>query len=110
MAKFIEEVKDGINYKWNKYDPQEMPNYWLKNDRYIADAKLMDSGCVVIKCTEDQAKEIASYFVNNIFAIPTCTFYDGSKLSLCVDYAGRNSGLLRHKTEKYIYEHLNYKK
>jgi len=100
------EVRNGIEYNWNEYSPEEMPDYWLQNDRYINDAKLMNNGCVVVECNEQQAKEMAAHFVNNLCAIPTCTFYDGKKLSLCIDYAGRNSCSLKDKTNEYVSKYL----
>jgi hypothetical protein len=101
------EIRHGIQYEWNEYSPDEMPLYWLKNDRYINDAKAMHGGCIVTECTEQQAKEIAAYFVNNLFAIATCTYYDGKRLSLCCDYAGSNTGKLVAKTKEYVTGYFN---
>ena len=97
-----QDIRGNIMYIWNEYSPDEMPDYWKKEDRYVNDAKKMDNGCVVIECNENDAKEAAAYFVNNLFAIPTCTYYDGVKLSLCCTYAGRNWGELLNKTQEYI--------
>lgn len=102
-------IKQGpyFTHVYNKYSPEEMPNYWVLDDRYIRDAKNMNG--IVVECGENDAKEIAAYFVNNLFAIPTCTYYDGKRLSICCSYAGRNTGLLIEKTEKFISSYFKKK-
>lgn len=92
-----------------KYAPDKMPYYWAQDDRYIRDAKKMNDGCIVVECNLEDAKNISSYYVSNLFSIPTTTYYDGNKLSLCFDYTGRNAHDLKDRTLKFIFKYFTYK-
>lgn len=54
------------------------------------EARLRGWACVVRACTEkEDALRLSALFCRNVFAIPSCTHWDGSTLSMYCGDAGR---------------------
>lgn len=82
----------------HKYLPEEMPQYWEQDGQGHKDAVSRESACIVVHCDLDYAKKMSAWFANEIFALPTCTHFDGATLSL---YCGFISGMENRDNAAY---------
>lgn len=58
--------------------------------------------CVVVRCTRDEAEELIRLWTQYLFAIESCTHYDGDTLSLNCSEAGSGADGLWFSTRSLV--------
>ncbi len=105
-----DETKGNVRTIWNEYSPNEIERYWYKEGQGRRQSIERDDSCVIVPCSNQEAREWSCYFINNIFAIPTCTHYDGYTISLYCGDAGKGWRECFDKTKEYIDSQVNNRK
>lgn len=82
-------MKSGNSY-WYKYTDEELESEWenTQGQGNIEARDFNNKWCIVVKCTISQALALTRMFVERVFAIPSCCYYNGTTLSLYCGDAG----------------------
>lgn len=78
----------GYGLHWTRYTKGEIKEAWNKDGQGHSNAMKRGDACVVVPCDEEEAIILSALFVRRVFALPTCTHYDGNTLSLYCGDAG----------------------
>ncbi len=100
------ETFKGYGLHWTRYTKKEIKEAWNKDGQGHFQAIERGDACIVVPCDEGEAIILSALFVRNVFAIPTCTHYDGKTLSLyCGDAGSRWKDTMENcKTKILIYK------
>lgn len=83
---------------FTRYLPEEIRAAWQdKKGQGHRQAVQRGRDCVVVKINDENAVVLAALFIRCVFAIPTCTHYNGKTLSLyCGDSGSGVKACLAH--------------
>lgn len=83
------------------YTDEELIAAWSNlKGRGNAEARERGNLCVIKTCTLMEAVALSRYFVENVFAMPSCCHYDGSILSMYLGGAGGGYREARDEIER----------
>ena len=99
--------KNNITSHWTEYTDKEIQDIWEKDGQGRNQSKSRGPFCVVTTCSKNDAVAICQYFIRNLFAIPTCTHYNGDTVSLFCGDAGSECRTLMAATKSFIDGYLN---
>ncbi len=82
------ETFEDYELHWTRYTRGEIKEAWNRDGQGHSQAIKRGGDCVVVPCDEEEAIILSALFVRSVFAIPTCSHYDGKTLSLYCGDAG----------------------